>query len=213
MLKQLMTFGIAVVGAGIFSVQPVFAATTTDSPNLTSAATTKASIDLTAGDLKIVQAPDIDFGQQQIDATDKTYRATSVTPNLQVLNAGHDQDWTVSLQVGDFVSSKGRPLKGGSLNFVQIDGDDVNSEANHVTSTADNMSVAPDGTGTGTTYVAGGDAAGIFSASQQNSVDGVPVGIGLWTSTYAKVTLNVLAGNVEGDYSSTLTWTLNNAPQ
>lgn len=128
MLKQLMTFGIAVVGAGMFSVQPVFAATTTDSPNLKSAATTKASIDLTAGDLKIVQAPDIDFGQQQIDATDKTYRATSVKPNLQVLNAGHDQDWTVSLQVGDFVSSKGRPLKGGSLNFVQIDGDDVNSE-------------------------------------------------------------------------------------
>lgn len=221
MLKQLMAFGIALAGTGFLTAQPVFAdtttdgniTTTTDGAKVTSTATTTAKINLTAGDLKIVQAPDIDFGQQKIDANDSTYTAKTVTPNLQVLNAGHDQDWSVSLKVGDFIGSKGRTLKGASMRFVQIDGDDGSTEDKYITTTADNMSGAPDGTGSGMTYAAGGDENGIFAAAQQNSVDGTPVGIGLWTSTYAKVTLDVPAGNVQGDYSSTLTWTLNNAPQ
>lgn len=202
MFKQIMAFGFALVGAGLFAAQPVFA----DSTAASRAATTNAQVTLASGDLMIMQAPNIDFGSQAISATGDTYYAKTLGKTLTVINAGQDTDWSVQLTVAPFKSATGT-LKGATLS--------LNDPT--VSSSGDVISQAP--TAKNVTIAADGSAKTLLSADR-TTIDHSQystLGVGDWFSKYKAedhdVSLYIPAGNVQGAYKSTLTWTLNNAPQ
>lgn len=209
MFKKLMVFSLALIGVSVATAQPVFA--DESKPTVTPMrreAQTNASINLTAGDLLIEGAPNIDFGTAQITAQGHSYPATSVSPMLSVLNAGQDTDWAVQLQVGAFSNAtqtlKGatRELKGASLSLTNT----------QVTASGGVVSQAP--TGADVTIAADGSTKNILVADRA-SLDPKnysTLGVGVWFSEFG-ASLNVPAGNVQGDYKADLTWTLSNAPQ
>lgn len=217
MFKKLMVFSLALIGVSVAAAQPVFAGTTTDAtvdeskPTVTPMrreVQTNASINLMAGDLLIEGAPDIDFGTAQITAQGHSYPATSVSPMLSVLNAGQDTDWAVQLKVGAFSNAtqtlKGatRELKGASLSLTDT----------QVTASGGVVSQAP--TGADVTIAADGSAKNILVADRDklDTTQYSTLGVGIWFSEFG-ASLNVPAGNVQGDYKADLTWTLSNAPQ
>lgn len=202
MFKKLMVFSLALIGVSVTAAQPVFA--DESNPTVTtmrSRAQTNAGITLTAGDLLIEGAPDINFGTAQITAQGHSYPATSVSPMLSVLNAGQDTDRAVQLQVGAF-SHGTRTLKGATLSLTNT----------KVTASGGVVSQAP--TGADVTIAADGSAKNILVADRA-SLDPKnysTLGVGVWFSEFG-ASLNVPAGNVQGDYKADLTWTLSNAPQ
>lgn len=199
MWRKLIGLAAAVLGTGILSAQTVHADTTDPQ--------TKANITLTAGNLTLKQAPNIDFGAQKITASGQTYKATTVSPTLKVMNAGQDTDWAVNLQVGTFTSSK-HTLKGATLSL-----------SNNTVSPSDStISQAPTGIAAGAEVTAAasdtGAAVTVLDADRKNldTTQYSSLGVGNWLSSYS-ASLDVPAGNVAGDYSADLTWTLSNAPQ
>ena len=202
MFKKLMVFSLALIGISVATAQPVFA--DESKPTVTpmrSDAKTNAGITLTAGDLLIEEAPNINFGAPQITAKGDSYPATSVSPMLSVLNAGQDTDWAVQLKVGAF-SNGTRTLKGASLSLTDT----------KVTASGGVVSQAP--TGADVTIAADGSAKTILVADRDklDTTQYSTLGVGMWFSKFG-ASLNVPAGNVQGDYKADLTWTLSNAPQ
>ncbi|WP_125570838.1 WxL domain-containing protein [Lacticaseibacillus songhuajiangensis] len=141
------------------------------------------------------KVPTIEFGTHTISAKDQTYEATSVT-DLQVTNPGYDSGWDVTMAAGPFKSTddtsaaelRGAILKLGAGATTDPNG---NSSAASVNAFDGNNSKAQS----------------VFTA-----VDGTQgVGANIDSFTPDKATLFVPAGNVAGDYTSTLTWTLSSA--
>lgn len=202
MFKKLMVFSLALIGVSVATAQPVFA--DESKPTVTpmrSEAKTNAGITLTAGDLLIEGAPNIDFGTAQITAKGHSYPATRVSPMLSVLNAGQDTDWAVQLKVGAF-SNGTRTLKGATLSLTNT----------KVTASGGVVSQAPKGDDV--TIAADGSAKNILVADRAllDPKNYSTLGVGVWFSTFG-ASLDVPAGNVQGEYKADLTWTLSNAPQ
>ncbi|PRO93804.1 WxL domain-containing protein [Lactiplantibacillus pentosus] len=144
-------------------------------------------------DITLDEAPALDIGTVTIDNTTQTKTADTVTGSVKVTNPGNTDGWSVQVAGSKFLNGS-QELRGAALTFknASVTADD---EAN-----ASKNPTAPDVT---------------VNESNQMILGAVAnEGIGKFTSAYAKtdVSLLVPAGNSAGAYTSTLTWTLGNAP-
>jgi hypothetical protein len=188
-LKHIIAAALAIVTTAVVGGQAVHADVTSDT-----AATTKGSIELTTGGaITLNQAPDLDFGTKPISTTATTYTTKGSAP-IQVTNPGFTSGWSVSVAASKFTTGK-YDLKGAELT--------VNVK-NIAAADDSNTSTSPDAPHN---VIATDDSAvTVLSAATD-------AGVGVWNDSWDTVTLSVPAGNVAGDYTSTLTWTLADAPQ
>ena len=212
MMKKLLVSGLAFLSALAFYAQPVFADTaTTDTDEVAQSgtATTDASISLTGGEITLLKTPSLKFGAHEITANtqditiDANNSDNGLSTPITVQNAGQASGWHVTMQVGQFTGDNGHVLKGATLTLTQ--------EQHRVTSYS-SISVAPTGITDKVVATAGTSSAPVTVLSAaKDETD--PVGVGLWRSYLDSATLHIPAGNVSGNYTSNLTWTLSNAPQ
>lgn len=212
MMKKLLVSGLAFLGTLALYVQPVFAATVpadtdTDEVAQSGTATTDASISLTAGSITLLKTPSLKFGAHEITAKtqditiDTKTSGNGLSTPITVQNAGQASGWHVTMQVGQFTGDNGHVLKGATLTLTQ----------NRVTSDS-SISVAPTGITDKVVATAGTSSAPVTVLNAAKDETN-PVGVGLWRSYLDSATLHIPAGNVSGNYTSNLTWTLSNAPQ
>lgn len=212
MMKKLLVSGLAFLGTLALYAQPVFAGTDTPTPDTdevaqSGTASTDASISLTGGLITLLQAPSLNFGTHEITAKtqditiDAKTSGNGLSKSIAVQNAGQASGWHVTMQVGQFNGDNGYVLKGATLTLTQ----------NRVTSDS-SISVAPTGI-TNKVVAAAGTSSAPVTVLNAAKDDTNPVGVGLWRSYLNSATLHIPAGNVSGNYTSNLTWTLSNAPQ
>lgn len=187
-----------VAGLGLVSATTANAADfgTTANGGSTTAKTTLEASDTTAGDKGVVlkSAPDINFGTIKLDggAVNSTAADTSVTDTLTVVNAGHKDGWNVQVQ-NTAMTSGSDTLTGATITLPTV------TPSNGVvgdTSVGATTKVELPGAGSqGATNVMTAPAKG---------------GVGTWNADYSstKPTLSVPANSVEGEYTSSLTWSL-----
>lgn len=183
----------AVLGVATLLATPVVG----NAAAVTDGGTTTAKVGLTEdpdnNTVKLTNAPNVDFGSDAIGAKELNLPAMTVDDPITVENPGLADGWTVQVAGTSFVNGS-TTLKGAKFNFTKgaITSEDPNNQS---------------GDPTGKDVKVSDDATTIFSADKG-------AGIGTWSSTYAtsNVTLDIPAGNVAGDYTSTLTWTLVNTP-
>lgn len=158
-------------------------------------------------------------------AADMSLPMNTDSMQLVVRNPGFDSGWQVTVTAGDFTrNSDGRELKGAVLTVgnkaaVATDGSATSdsADAGQVTAGADDQDPSgkpssPISDDTGFTLQLSKDSAAtpIFAAAANQNQ-----GVGTWQLNFGSgnVSLDIPAGNVVGDYSADLTWTLANAPQ
>ncbi|WP_334333268.1 MULTISPECIES: WxL domain-containing protein [unclassified Companilactobacillus] len=192
LLRNSLLLGAAVLGVGsVGSV--VDAATTTPTP-----VSSSATADITPGTISLSSAPSFSFGTVPASADDATYTSTSVTGDIALADAGSGAGYTVSVAASPFTATDGSSLKNAQLSL------DNNVTTPVKAVDADNVSTPP-------TLIANltlsNSPVNVLSAASGS-------GVGAYTASYADgdALLKVPAGNIGGSYSSTLTWTLSNAP-
>lgn len=145
--------------------------------------------------IKLTKAPDIHFAEQKITGSaQKALPADSIDAMLEVVNPGLISGWNVVVNASPFTSADGKQtLTGAQLSLAN---GSISSDTD-VTDGVSQHDLTPLGT----------DDALIFDAAASK-------GIGTWDLTHDKsnATLDIPSGAVAGDYASTLTWTLVNAP-
>jgi len=190
-LKSSLLVGAAVLGMGSIGVAQ---AATTTTPS-----TSVATADLTPGTITIGSTvPGFGFGTVASSADDVTYTSTTETGTLSLSDPGNASGYSVTVADTPFTATGGGTLIGAKLDFAD-------TETNPLTTAdADNVSTAP--TFTGTLDVSTAPATVLDAALGK--------GVGAYSAAYepTDASLMVPAGNIGGSYTSTLTWTLSNAP-
>lgn len=197
----------AFAATAAFSATSVFAAdepgdtgTTNESKTTTSTKPSQATINLTPATDKdgnrlgvtLDAAPSIVFPEKTISNESKQYNDGVASGPITVTNNGTDDAWSVSVKADSFVDGT-KTLKGAKLTLPA---------GTAKAADPSNQSAAPSTQGASLDLKDGSASVdGIFAA-----VSGA--GVGTWDSTLAKSTLDVPAGNVAGNYSAALTWTL-----
>lgn len=188
----------AVLGVATLLATPVVG----NAAAISAGETTTAKVSLTQdpdAKLALTKAPTIEFESSKIGADALHLKATSVDDDITVENPGLANGWQVSVASSSFTSSSSTTLTGAELKFAAgtVYADDGNP------STAPKSSAVTLGGKDNPT----GTSSLIFDAVQG-------AGLGTWYNKHAlsDVTLDIPAGNVAGDYSSDLTWTLTDAP-
>ena len=205
LLKNSLLIGAAILGIGSVGAGGIVtkAATTTPAPE-----TSTSTADLTPGTITLDSVPGgststttpggIDFGTVASSASDATYKSTSISSDLHVTNPGEPTGWSVSVADSAFSNATGGSLKGAVLSLADSKSPALTADA------TDNVSALP--TFNPTIALSTAPATVVDAAAGD--------GVGAYTATYntGDASLMVPAGNVGGSYSSTLTWTLSNAP-
>lgn len=202
LLRSSLLIGAAALGLGSIGVGGLVAkAATTPAPEQSTAAATLTPGTITLDTVPGAEStgsttPGISFGTVASSAADATYASTAISSDLHVTNPGEPTGWSVSVADTPFTDSSGGTLKGAQLSFA--DPDTVSADAKN------NVSALP-------TF-----SPNISLTSAPVAVLNAPAGdgVGAYTADYAptSASLFVPAGNVGGSYSSTLSWTLSNAP-
>lgn len=152
------------------------------------------------GILCIDYISNIDFGTQTISGKLETYQAVapkSLTEaqvsDLRGTGAGWHLQVNYDTEKPGFTTANNQALKGAELTLP----------TGTTKSTEDNQSTAP----TANTVTVGNEAQNIMDATSMS-------GLGTWADEMStqSVTLKVPSGNVQGDYTATLVWTLTDAP-
>lgn len=189
------TIGTLIAGVSLFAVLPLAAqAADTDTQKDTTAEINLLQ-DETAKEITLEKAPTINLGEHTNDIASATYKAETVTDLVEVKNPGNTSGWHVGVSATAFqTGTNSSTLRGAALTF----------EKGTVAAVDNNNASNPPAT-TGMTLNT--DSQPILSADAEE-------GIGIFdlSHTTDQVSLLVPAGNAAGAYSSTLTWTLNNAP-
>lgn len=214
---QLLATVALVTGMGLVS------ATTAHAADNTANVTTTGNVTLTADDgeeggggnaggIVLKKTPWITVPSSKINGSDQTIAATvdsalsSGDGNgaVQVVNAGHKSSWKVQLANTVFTDPDSKDVMNAStLDFGAATLKAVDDTANATT--------APSLVNQGLSLNTG-------SATQNQDVVGATYttdskeGVGTFNTTYSGAKLNLKAGNVAGNYQSTLTWTLTNTP-
>lgn len=187
-----MLVGAAVLGIG--SLGTVAQAATTPASPVTSTATA----DITPGTITLSSAPSFQFGTVAASANDISYTSTSTSGSLDIADAGTGTGYTVTVAASPFTATGGAALKNTNLLLDNKETDPIKAVD------ADNVSTPP------------ALAAKLSLSSSPVTVVSAAAGkgVGAYTGTYGSTdaSLKVPAGNIGGSYSSTLTWTLGNAP-
>ncbi|CAD5901674.1 LPXTG-motif cell wall anchor domain protein [Carnobacterium maltaromaticum] len=137
------------------------------------------------------------FSTHKLDGKEQTYTSVVENSNIQVTDKrGEEEGWHVQVSQTPFVDKvdKTKVLKGTRLTLP----------AGVVKSDVGNVSLAP----TVSSVEVNGDLATLMSAAKGS-------GAGTWRTVFNKdeVKLTVAAGNKKGEYMSTVTWTLSDAPK
>lgn len=212
-MKKLIK-GTAVLGAiavGVASTLVTVAAATTTPTYTTSTTlatptnpapqttTTDATLSTTQT-LSLDAAPTISFGNQLYSVAKNTYASSSIS-KLALTNPGFSTGWTVTAAASPFAntSGTGAGLTGATLTLDNTSTTPITADDSTNVSTLPSYISSPDDLSAGATKVE--DAA-------------AGAGVGAYTTTYAPTdaSLYVPAGNLQGSYSSTVTWTLTDAP-
>lgn len=194
MLKNSLLIGAAILGIGSIGAGGLEAKAATTTPPTTSATAT-----ITPQPVMLKSEPGIAFGTVDSSADDITYKSTAITGGLQVANPGEPTGWSVSVADSPFTAGTGgATLKNAQLSVADSSTTPVKADD------ADNVSTLP--TFTGTTPISSAPVTVLNAAAG--------AGVGSFTASYepTDASLAVPAGNIGGSYSSTLTWTLANAP-
>ena len=151
------------------------------------------------GDLRIDYMSKIDFGKQTISGKTETYTAEkpALTTEVQVSDLrGTGAGW--NLQVSYDTEKPGFTSEDKTLN-----GAELTLPVGTPETAEDNSSAAP----ATSKVVVNNDAQNIMSAAANT-------GLGTWADEMepGNVTLKVPSGNLVGDYTATLVWTLSDAP-
>lgn len=209
MFKKTLGFvavAAALTGLGLASTTTANAA---DTSGTTEPQTTNATVDLKAGtgtngSVTLVSAPSIKFtAAEALNGSSSTAKPT-VSGNLIVNNAGGASGWNVSVAATP-MKSDANTLNGGK--YTMSFAPKAIVSATDTSADATNKSGAPTGTDAGieTGVDMTGSAKTIVSAATGD-------GVGTWDGGMTSSDLAVPASAIEGSYSSTLTWALNNAP-
>ncbi|KRM26682.1 coaggregation promoting factor [Schleiferilactobacillus harbinensis DSM 16991] len=195
LVRNSMLVGAAVLGIG--SLGTVAQAATTPASPVPSTSST-ATADITPGKITLSSAPSFQFGTVAASANDISYTSTSTSGTLDIADAGTGTGYTVTVAASPFTATGGAALKNAQLSLDNKETDPIKADD------ADNVSTPP-------TLVAklslSSSPVTVVSAAAGS-------GVGAYTGTYGSTdaSLKVPAGNIGGSYSSTLTWTLANAP-
>ncbi|WP_125767768.1 WxL domain-containing protein [Lapidilactobacillus wuchangensis] len=151
--------------------------------------------------LKLTAVPDIVFAPKTIDGTTMTLTAASVGTDkdqITVVNPGTTSGWNVKLAASKFVeNTTKRELRGAQLKLgvgevvpdtkTQVDADE----------TPTGYEISPN------------EVAGLITSAKEKQ------GYGTWKHNHklSEVSLTIPSTNIEGTYTSTLTWTLGNTPE
>jgi hypothetical protein len=184
---------------------------------------------ITSGDAVNGPAQSSDSGSTATTAAAMSLPMSTNSMQLIVRNPGFDSGWQVTVTAGEFTrNSDQRVLKGAVLtvgNKAAVDSDNTatsdSDKAGQITGADDQdpndkpsspISDNSNGDNSNFTLPLSKDSAAtpIFSAAANKNQ-----GVGTWTLNFGSgnVSLDIPAGNVVGDYSADLTWTLANAPQ
>ncbi|WP_225893645.1 WxL domain-containing protein [Levilactobacillus wangkuiensis] len=211
-LKVSLLSSLAILGLGIgfAGALPAAAATTdtsssSDSSSSSSATTmenTTTSADFTMDPnaaVSLDSAPNISFGSNPAPngKVNGNYFSTTVDNPLEVSNPGVATGWSVQLKNTPFTDTAGDTLNGAVLSLGDASVDAANEGNPSATPIA---TISP---------LEGGSINQLVFAAEAKG------GLGVWDATYApaKVNLTVPAGQLPGDYTSTLTWQLSETPQ
>lgn len=195
LVRNSMLVGAVVLGIGSLGTVAQ-AATTPASPVPSTSSTTTA--DITPGKITLSSAPSFQFGTVAASANDISYTSTSTSGKLDIADAGTGTGYTVTVEASPFTATGGAELKNAQLLLDNKETDPIKADD------VDNVSTPP-------TLVAKLS----LSSSPVTVVSAAAgKGVGAYTGTYGSTdaSLKVPAGNIGGSYSSTLTWTLGNAP-
>lgn len=206
-MKKSIILSIAAAAAfatAAFTANTVSAADTTPTAPVTTQAK-HATVELTKGtnadgskssNIELTAAPDLDFGQVTLSATDPSTGTANPTTSVTVENPGVASGWSVSATLGDFMNGS-TVLKGAQVNLAE------GSVTNSASGTTDFVGLPEI-----KTVDLSKDATKIMTAT---AVNGGFQGVGKTENTRT-ATLTVPAGNVEGTYTADLTWTLGDTP-
>ncbi|EOL45212.1 WxL domain-containing protein [Enterococcus caccae] len=152
------------------------------------------------GALTIDNVTPLEFGEHQLEGGETIYTTTSIDPNVQVTdNRGEGKGWSLQVTSSQFtdVTDNKKTLKGAVLTLP----------VGEMKTTAGNVSSNP-------------DPREIQLATDKASTEIVmdakaKAGMGTWEELFdaSKLTVKVPAGNFAGEYVSTLTWTMLDAPK
>ncbi|SPP29515.1 putative LPXTG-motif cell wall anchor domain protein [Brochothrix thermosphacta] len=151
------------------------------------------------GPLTIDYVPHFDFGSVEIGEKPTVTAATNAKASVQISDRrASGEGWSLTASLSEFTDAedKTQELKGVSITLP----------AGKATTTEGNVS--PEAVTLAADLKANGESATIFKADEN-------AGLGSWANviTPSDVKLSVGSGNLAGDYSATMTYTLANAPK
>lgn len=212
--KKLFSLGLITVIGMTLSGGQVLAATADDGTAPTKDTTLDATF--TAGTLTIVSAPDtISFGTNPIQGDSYTYYDQSSTSENLVISdlRGNGAGWNVTVTATPFTESSGTTtLKGATIKIPALASPEITSPNSSNTTAPESSAVT----------ITPGETTGVNLLNAQ-----ADAGIGVWTMAYpssakaAEPTATattvpsfalVVPVAYAGSFTSTLTWTLNDAP-
>lgn len=208
MLKKIVTSVVAVIVALVING--------TLSVDAASSTTTKANVELTSGGPITLDAVPAMYDFNTHDAKQSLQHYDAITGEkspIQVTNPGNDTGWNVTAEMSKLETASGLQLMGASIDMINntdYAGDSGvaylpnGATLNGVTTTKDNASAIDMFPKASSPTLTPGTSATVFSAVQGG-------GVGVWQTAFKPV-LNVPAGNVEGTYTGTITWTLEQTP-
>ncbi|MFW5438185.1 WxL domain-containing protein [Paenibacillus apiarius] len=156
----------------------------------------------TSGALTIDNVAPLLFDSHKLSGGDVTYTTTTTNPNVQVTDIrGTGAGWTLQVSA--------TPFKDKTDGTKVLKGAVVTLPVGTLVTTLANVSTAP----TANKVQLSTDSD--ITAPQNLMAATANTGLGTWVDKFdaSQVTIQVPAGNLTGDYESTLSWSLLDAPQ
>lgn len=197
------------LGVGLLAAVPAAAATTDSSSSASSGSSSATTVENTQASatftmdpnaaISLDSAPNIGFGSNLTPngKMNGSYTAMTSSGPLEVSNPGLATGWNVQLKNTPFTDAAGDSLDGAVLSLGNASVEAANTGNPSAEPMASNQTLS-----------GGGINQVVLNAVAKG-------GLGIWDADYspAKISLSVPAGQIAGDYSSTLTWQLSDTPQ
>lgn len=203
--KTLQLIATAALVAGF--ALPAITANADTAASTSSSTTAKVTLDPAdtttgAGGIELTSVPNIDFSNHKLDGTNLDLSGTT-DKQVQVVNPGIASGWHIQVSNSPMQNADGATLMASTMTLT-------GGDANISTENKD---------GNGAQDLSGKPTFNNLSLNTEKS-DNIDVasaaageGLGTWDMAYTNAKMAVNARNVAGAYTSTLTWTLTNAPK